>query len=159
MKKNNNPQKRHPSKKKNPAWKIVLSVVVVTIIALIAVSASFLKFYKPSVDTGVPFPTGGKPIPAVTLPTDEATADTPDDSNQYKRDTENVNFLIVGRDAASWNTDVIMIVNFNMRSGSLAVIQLPRDTYIETSGSRGRINTLFKTMRSEIGRASCRERV
>lgn len=123
--------------------------MVVTLIALVAIGASFLEFYKPSVDTGVPFPTAGKPIDPVTTSPSDTTAnpDTGSDDG-FKRDTSNVNFLIVGRDAASWNTDVMMIVNFNMREGSLAVIQLPRDTYIETDRTHGRINTLLKTMRS-----------
>lgn len=132
-------------KKKTPVWKIVLAVIVVLLIATIALGAAFLKLYKPAVDTDVPFETNDKS--STTPPPSDTTADTTAPSGDYKRDTENVNFLVVGRDAASWNTDVIMLVNFNMRDGSLSVMQLPRDTYVEIGAVHGRINTAMKTLR------------
>lgn len=148
MKNKNNFAKRRPGKKKFPAWKIALSVVVFTILAVIALGASFLKYYKPPVDTGVPFETVDKTSETDTTSAADVTTTQITDPNEFLRDTENVNFLIVGRDAASWNTDVIMIANFNMRKGNLAIIQLPRDTYIEIDRVHGRINTMFKTLRS-----------
>ena len=152
MKKNNNLQKRRPAKRGIPAWKFVLAGLVILLLVLIAVGASCLKLYKPSVDTGVPFDTHNKPSDDTTYNTGDVT-DAPitaptQPSGSFTRDTDSVNFLVVGRDAASWNTDVIMIVNFNMSKGSLSVMQLPRDTYIEIDNVRGRINTVMKSMRS-----------
>ena len=152
--------RRKPVKRGIPAWKVTLAVVVIIILALIALGASYLKFYRPSVDTDVPFDIQTTTPPEVTTapPSDNGdpgtdTTETTDDAEQagaFKRDTESVNFLVVGRDAASWNTDVIMIVNFNMREGSLSVMQMPRDTYIEAdSRIHGRINTVMKSMRSK----------
>lgn len=155
------PPRRKPVKRGIPAWKVTLAVVVIFILVLIALGASYLKFYRPSVDTDVPFDIETTtPYEVTTAPTDsnavvtgedtETADDTEDiEAGAFTRDTESVNFLVVGRDAASWNTDVIMIVNFNMREGSLSVMQLPRDTYIEAdSRIHGRINTVMKSMRS-----------
>lgn len=152
------PSRRKPVKRGIPAWKVTLAVVVILILALLALGASYLKFYRPSVETDVPFDIETTTPPEVTtaLPDDnivETTNDADDtkdiEAGAFTRDTESVNFLVVGRDAASWNTDVIMIVNFNMREGSLSVMQLPRDTYIEAdSRIHGRINTVMKSMRS-----------
>ncbi|MGN1127541.1 MAG: LCP family protein [Candidatus Flemingiibacterium sp.] len=152
MKNNNNLQKRRPAKRRIPVYKIVLAVLVIVLLAAIVGGAAFLKLHKPSVDTDIPFQTDTEPPdtidqPDTTLPVSTDTEpSTP--SGSFTRDTESVNFLVVGRDAASWNTDVIMLVNFNMREGSLSVMQLPRDTYIEIDQVRGRINTAMKTMRS-----------
>ena len=131
--------------------KIVLAVVIVLILAIICGTAAFLKLYRPSVDTGVPFGTETDPPKETTAPDSdtppEVTTEPSTPSGNFTRDTESVNFLVVGRDAAAWNTDVIMLVNFNMKEGSLAVMQIPRDTYIEIDRVRGRINTTMVTMR------------
>ncbi len=133
---------------------MVLAVVIILVLALICGTAAFVKLHRPSVDTDIPFWADT----ANTAPfIDDTTADDPSDSSTtessvpagvFARDTESFNFLVVGRDAASWNTDVIMLVNFNIKAGSLSVMQLPRDTYIEIDQVRGRINTAMKTMRS-----------
>ena len=135
MKSNTTPTKRHPDKRKAPVVKIVLAVVIILILAIICGTAAFLKLYKPSVDTDVPFDTKtDKPSDVTTAPDSdtppEVTTEPSTPSGNFTRDTKSVNFLVVGRDAAGWNTDVIMLVNFNMEKGSLSVMQMPRDTYI-----------------------------
>ncbi|MBQ8551237.1 MAG: LCP family protein [Clostridia bacterium] len=147
-----NPQmnKRHPKKHRLPVWKIVLAVITVMIFLTIAGLATFLKVYKPSVDTDVP------PFLVDTVEPDGTMSDTvpvdtsedPTPENVYVRDTEIVNFLVMGRDKDAWNTDVMMIVNFNMRDGSLSVLQIPRDTYTEVDGMHGRLNTMMKIKRN-----------
>ena len=153
MKSNTTPTKRHPDKRKAPVVKIVLAVVIILILARICGTAAFLKLYKPSVDTDVPFDTKTDKPSDVTTASDsdtppEVTTEPSTPSGNFTRDTKSVNFLVVGRDAAGWNTDVIMLVNFNMEKGSLSVMQMPRDTYIEIDRVRGRINTAMVTMRS-----------
>lgn len=148
------PARRHPQKKRGiPAWKVVLAVVVVFILLVIGLTATFLKLYKPSVDTDVPFDTDDNTVTSgsdtiVTAPTTEETSAEPDidtssDIDGYTRNTDSVNFLVIGRDVSGWNTDVIMIVNFNMKEGSLSVMQIPRDTYVDSDEGNvhGRINT------------------
>ena len=110
-----------------------------------------MKFYRPSVDTDAP------PFDITVVDPGKSDVNTADDTSdttdipddQYVRDVESVNFLVVGRDKNAWNTDVMMIVNFNMREGSLSVLQIPRDTYIANDEVHGRVNTIVKTMRQE----------
>ena len=149
------PVKRSPHKKRGiPAWKVVLAVVALLVIIIIGLSASFLKFYKPAVDTDVPFDTKGGGETSVTAPSTgdgedtQVSVDTDSGMDGYVRDTDVVNFLVVGRDVEGWNTDVIMIVNFNMKKGSLAIIQMPRDTYVEIDSVHGRINTALSKLYS-----------
>jgi len=58
---------------------------------------------------------------------------------------ETVNILVMGLDEEPFNTDVIMIANFNTGEGSLNILQIPRDTLYCRDGSRARINTLMKS--------------
>ena len=157
--------KRHPKKRGFPVWKIVLIIVTVLLFASIAIGATFLKVYRPSVDTDVPFDTDGLFAIETVKPSDSGAVpdDTPKDTEpsvpvssetkeevKFVRDTESVNFLVMGRDKDSWNTDVMMIVNFNMREGSLSIMQIPRDTYIRTDIHHGRLNSALAGIRNDI---------
>jgi len=152
--------KRHPNKGGFPAWKIVLIVITVAIFAAIACGATFLKVYRPSVDTDVPFNVDTVVPDATFSPTGDDTgegdappADTGKPSESaptFVRDTEVVNFLVMGRDKDSWNTDVMMIVNFDMREGRLSILQIPRDTYVKTDIFDGRLNAALASIRSGI---------
>ena len=65
------------------------------------------------------------------------------------------NFLVVGRDKAGLNTDVIMVASFDMANNKAAIVQIPRDTYIEASPLAGnkKINAVFSTGYSSVRRA------
>ncbi|MBQ8248925.1 MAG: LCP family protein [Clostridia bacterium] len=126
---------------------IAFVVILALILALIAGVWLFFKNYKPSLDTDTPpFDVNVTPGPDDT--SEDEGSNTSDD--EYVRDTQIVNFLVAGRDKAAWNTDVMMLVSFNMRDYTLNVLQIPRDTYIEVDGvTRGRINTVVKLMRAQ----------
>ncbi len=145
------PQKRHPKKKSGRGVIVVFIVLAAIIILCVAGGTAFLKFYRPSVDTDAPpFDIDVVGPGDTTANTGEETSDTTENSDdKYVRDVDSVNFLVVGRDKDAWNTDVMMIVNFNMREGSLSVLQIPRDTYIDTGDVHGRVNTMVKAMRQE----------
>ncbi len=140
---NTEPYKRHPKKRRLPILWIVLGVVAAMALATVIGAATFLRVYRPSVDTDAP------PFNVDIVPGDNTGEDTALSDDGFVRDTESVNFLIAGRDKDAWNTDVMMLVNFNMREGSISVLQIPRDTYIEIDGVRGRINTMMKLKRQE----------
>ncbi|MBQ2719299.1 MAG: LCP family protein [Clostridia bacterium] len=55
--------------------------------------------------------------------------------------------LVAGLDDAAENTDVLMLVRFDPTASALSVLQIPRDTYFETEGYRGKINGLYPTYR------------
>lgn len=138
------PTKRKPKKRRFKVLFIVLGVIAAVMLVGVVGAATFLEVYRPAVDTDAP------PFDVNVTPDDPAnTGDEPakSDETQFARDTESVNFLVAGRDKDAWNTDVMMLVNFNMREGSVSVLQIPRDTYIEIDGMRGRINTIMKLKR------------
>ena len=140
--------RRYPKKGLSPLVIALIAFVVVLalIVALIAGVWLWFKNYKPSLDTDTPpFNVNATPGPDDTSDDDDANTS----GDEYIRDTQVVNFLVAGRDKAAWNTDVMMLVSFNMHDYTLNVLQIPRDTYIEVDGvTRGRINTLVKLMRA-----------
>ncbi len=141
--------KRVPNKKRNtPGWVVALTLTALLVIAAVVSVWSFLELYRPAVDTGTPFDTDNPLFDVETVdPNNMAGPNSPNNGDKYIRDSESVNFLLMGRDKVAWNTDVIMIVNFNYRDGSLAVLQIPRDTYVEFEDMYGKINTLMKIKR------------
>ncbi len=66
-----------------------------------------------------------------------------DDNGNIKRKDAFYNFLVVGCDKKGLNTDVIMTVSFDVKNNSLAIAQVPRDSYVKVSGSGRKINSVF----------------
>ncbi len=65
-----------------------------------------------------------------------------EEGNNIKVDVENknlYNFLVIGKDRAAFNTDVIIIVSYDIEKGSVSMMQIPRDTYIELPDSKGNV--------------------
>lgn len=131
--------------------KVVLLVLVVLTVAAIVTLLAVHLFYRPAVDTGVPFdtdtvtdsPVTGPDNPAVT--TDPTVTESPDPPEVvYTRNKNCVNFLVMGMDKMSASTDVIMIVNFDTAKNEMNIVQIPRDTYIECpDGKTGRVNAIY----------------
>jgi len=61
------------------------------------------------------------------------------ESTVYLRREGVYNILVVGKDAAAHNTDVLLLVSFDTQNGAAAVAQIPRDTYC----NGGKINALY----------------
>ncbi len=151
--------KNAPAAKRNASpdyLKVVLLVLVVVTVAAIVTLLAVGVFYRPSVDTGTPFDTGNMTKdPAdsgnahvtgpdgTTPPGPSGTDDVPAPGVVLTRNKKVFNFLVMGLDKKSANTDVVMIVNLDVEQKTVSVVQLPRDTYIERDGSGGRINTMY----------------
>lgn len=142
---------RKEKNKNASAVKILLVIFVIAVLATVSLAAAFLQFYRPPVSSEVPFNTdpvetdksgqGGSEMD--NLNNDQTTAPTQGDG-KFEQIDGTYNFLIVGYDQVASNTDVIMIVNFNVKTGSIAILQIPRDTYIDAEVTRyHRINTVY----------------
>ncbi|MBE6700333.1 MAG: hypothetical protein E7582_00380 [Ruminococcaceae bacterium] len=69
-----------------------------------------------------------------------------EDSGEVVRNTKAYNVLVVGKDRAGANTDVIMVVNFNSNTQKVNVLQIPRDTYVVdpiNQNTSKRINAIY----------------
>lgn len=148
---------RRPAKHKAPSWQLVLSVVL----SIIVVAAVFTGGYVLRSILVKPQPNGGDEntlyTGAVTKPVESSaeTADTPDTSDSktgYTRRDNVYNFLLIGRDEAGLNTDVMILATFDCTSGKIAMCQVPRDTYAEYNGTYGKLNAAYASFYSSAKR-------
>ena len=58
-----------------------------------------------------------------------------ENNNILSMSEKEYNFLVIGCDRGEWLTDVIMIVNYDVKNNSLAIMQIPRDTYVTVSST------------------------
>ena len=57
--------------------------------------------------------------------------------------------LLAGVDEAGSNTDMMMLCTFHKRSGSVKLVQIPRDTYYRTELGEGKINRVYRSVASK----------
>lgn len=133
-------------------------VFLIIIIALVVAAVIFIKNYKPTVDDDAHFikPTVQNGI-ASKFESGIERYHIINELRYVKQNTDKMienylnatkpnrvdgiyNFLVLGRDKVALNTDVMMVVNFNTNDGSINIMQLPRDTYIEYGGYPNKIN-------------------
>lgn len=126
----------------------VIGLIMLLTLSLVLFSLLALKaaIYRPTVDTGVPFtdnvPFAPSPENSVIIET-EAPATEAETIPDYVRERDKFIFLAVGVDKAAGRADAIMLVSFDTSDCSLAVMQIPRDTYIEVDGEERKINSLL----------------
>ena len=69
--------------------------------------------------------------------------------NYFLSENRAVNFLVVGVDNASWNTDVISVVRLDPNIGRISYVQIPRDTYCNLEVHKNKINHIFSEARAK----------
>lgn len=134
---NGAPRRRAPRRRRTPRkYKITVSVILILYAALLS-TVTYFMLYRPD--------TGGKDR-FVGYETDE-NGNTVEKEYEYTQLDGVYNFLVLGMDKEASLTDVCMIVNFNTQSGRIAMLQLPRDTYVRSvdgvNVNTGKINELF----------------
>ena len=139
-------------------WKSVLIYVAAFFLVLVASIYVFINVYVPTVDDDLAFNDDAGVLTYLNnnsvrkfrlarvimefgreVDRLNGTPNTP----VYIRNSGVYNFLVLGHDKVALNTDVIMIVNFDTKDGSINIMQLPRDTYIEKGGYGRKINSMF----------------
>lgn len=133
---------------------IILAIVLLLLIAC-AVTAIALLNHKPDNgrDDPVVFDTAGlvfEPVdPPEGTPVETTDGETNAPSSTDKPTTpenknEMFNFLILGKDKVAMNTDVIMLLNYNISSKKFSIMQIPRDTYVTINNYYGyKLNSVY----------------
>ena len=125
------------TKKPNKKLKIIiLSILLLLVITAVAVVVYTIAFHEPDnqIDETKPFD----------------VIDSPDGNNSSVGSGKNeFNFLFLGKDRTGANTDVMMIINYNVKDGDISVLQIPRDTYVELDNRSYKINSLYSKYLSE----------
>ena len=117
-------------KRKN-ANKVLLIVLIVLLVLAIAGMIGYAVIDKmtttpPKVNTQAPW-----------------ASESDDNSTPVAREEGSYNFLVVGKDVVALNTDVMMIVNLNLDKNSMAIMQLPRDTFVMIDNSYHKLNAVY----------------
>ena len=125
---------------------VALSIVYLLVLLL----AAWLIFYRPAQpgDHEVPFDTN--PVQPDTPDTTETDpVGKPKDNNavangDYKVEKGIYNILLVGHDRAATLADVTMLINVNENKGTITVMQIPRDTYVDDFATN-KVNAAYST--------------
>lgn len=129
-------------KKKRPRRHRIAIALLLVLYAVILGAVAYFTLYRPD--------TGGVDT-FVEYETDE-NGNRVEITHEYAQRDGVYNFLILGEDREASLTDVCMLVNFDTVSGKIAILQLPRDTYVRSvdgvRNSSGKINELFADHRN-----------
>lgn len=122
----------HRRRRKNSG--AIITVAVIALFVILAAAVMGLLFYKPTFRPD-DHPLKSDDMSGVIL-TDASGNVVPD----LVRDQERVNFLVMGRDRWAFNTDVIMLISYDVKNGAISLMQFPRDTYFDVGQGNCKIN-------------------
>ncbi len=133
----NNETKLTQAQKRQRREYILWGVLAGAIVMILALTLAIV-LYAPNVDEQPHFPTDT---------TDSNREDVGASTDPYRRKEGFYTFLVVGMDATSNNTDVLMLASLDTKNGRIDIVQIPRDTYVnKTVGgytSLTRVNAVF----------------
>ncbi len=104
----NTPKKK---KRKNP---FLLFLSVVLLVALLAIAIFVGYFYFSFTNKSTVIKNSSTPEADVFIP---------------EKDT--LNILLIGLDKVSYHTDIMVVANLNTKDGSVELVSIPRDTYVQ----------------------------
>ncbi len=130
--KQNNPRKREYRNREGLLWFFIGLALLVIVGVVIGIC-----LHQPNVDDIPNFPTDGT----------TSSEDVGASANPYERKEGYYTFLIAGVDDVSMSTDVMMLVSLDTVNEKIHVVQLPRDTFVNSAvggfTTVHRINAVF----------------
>lgn len=121
---------------------VLLSLTLTLALVLLCMSIYKISAFTPNVDTDVPF-VGAWDGGIYADATADGSAAAEDSIPEYIRQDELYTFLLLGVDRAAGLADTVILASIDTESGNIALMQIPRDTYIEVDGEGRKINSLL----------------
>ncbi len=127
-----------------------LIVAISIVYLLVLLVAAWLIFYRPAQPDNHEVPFDTNPVQPNTPDTTETDDDGKIKDNNavingdYKVEKGIYNILLVGHDRAATLADVTMLINVNENKGSITVMQIPRDTYVDDFVTN-KVNAAYST--------------
>lgn len=118
--------------KKSTASKVLLTILIV-LLSLVILGMIGYAILNNMMST--------PPVVNTETPWENTNSDVA--AEDVSREEGAYNFLVVGKDNVALNTDVMMIVNLNLDTKAMTVMQLPRDTFITLDGRYRKLNSVF----------------
>ncbi len=137
-------QKIRTPKGEGKAEKII--IIVFAVLAVIIGAVVLVMNFNPA------RPDVDGELPSIGTETDEDGNKVEIDASQYVRREGVYNFLLVGYDKAAGLTDVNMIAQFDVDTGKVSIVQIPRDTYARYNekGSYKKVNGAFGHFKRDL---------
>ena len=135
---------RNTQKKKNKRSRVlfIAAVYILAVVVIAGITVTALLLHKPSVDPTPQFPTDG-----TTAEPEQTTDAAAEPEDPYTRKKGFYTFLIAGVDDVSMSTDVLMLASLDTESGSIHIVQIPRDTFVNKDvggySNVTRVNAVF----------------
>lgn len=141
--------------------KVVLAVLIVILILAVALMFVYRSMVRkpelpPVVENTPPVSTPAVsvspdveaslyPDDPVAEPEPEPTEPPPEKVSGERKSQDFYTILVVGTDVASWSTDTMMLVSYDVTNQRATVMSLPRDTLVSTFGTekRTKLNTIY----------------
>ena len=158
MKKNNKKKSRQMRGRQLATWKIVLVSIISVLLVLVAGAYIFLETYEPNVQDDGPYVSYSDTVYLKQVDKVHKHQFIPalremrvriyegvhrEISKGFERRQGVYNFLVLGHDKVALNTDVMMVVNYDVNNGAINILQIPRDTYFEHNMYPNKINSLL----------------
>lgn len=142
----------HHKKKRMSPYILTLLIILGVLVLLLGAAAAYVAisaYKKPSVDSGGFYTgrgdretgAGARESDRTPQTSDETGSDDP--GTQVRRKDNYYTFLVLGKDQVAMNTDVIMLVSYDVASQKVSIAQIPRDTYIRYNGRAHKINAML----------------
>lgn len=142
-----NISRRRRINNKTSLIKIILFTFISILVVVISFTALFVILYKPSLgidDLSDPV-VGDDPMFIIDNEGEKPPVTTSDNSNTLRK-KDFYTFLIMGRDNVGLNTDIIILLSFDINNGAINILQIPRDTYMKIDSSPFKINAAYAIM-------------
>lgn len=150
---------RKRKKKNNNGCLITVLIFVFIIVAAVAIIWAVIGNYKPTLpgqDTGETNDntTASDGQTSDTVDTDAISDDV---TTEYIPSSGTIDserregcytFFLAGHDNVSNNTDVMMVVMYDVPNKKISIMQLPRDTYTQIGGVSRKLNSTYQVMRN-----------
>ncbi len=144
---NKNISRRRQINNKTSITKIILFTLISILVVVMSFTALFVILYKPSLGLGdLADPVNGDdPMFIIDDDADKPPVTSTDKANSLRK-KDFYTFLIMGRDKVGLNTDIIILLSFDIHNGAINILQIPRDTYMEVDSSPFKINAAYAIM-------------
>ena len=144
---NKNISRKRRMNSRTSVFKIFFFTLISILVVVLSFTALFIILYKPSLGINNPSDQGSTGEPAFAAGNEGVTppVTSAGDSNALRK-KDFYTFLIMGRDNVGLNTDIIILLSFDIDNGSINILQIPRDTYMEVDSSPFKINAAFAIM-------------
>lgn len=127
-------------RKKTPAWKKLLTAVIIIASVCVVFSVMWSLFIKDAIGNAI----DTHFEPTVSPTSSWVDPDTGLPALDGDRREKTFNFLVAGlNDDTGNNTDTLMLINYDVANGNINVVQIPRDTYIDWTYNFSKINSIF----------------